>query len=134
MELEWPPAQEPGARRVWQQVLVPIAAELRAGAADLAERVVARQRSELPQLFPDELTVKENQASTDASLRQLAQIIEVGGSTIHSWTEEEIEKLRLLLPKIANGRKTRYQKLREKKTTAQPRAAVPHKTRKPKKK
>jgi predicted DNA-binding transcriptional regulator AlpA len=62
------------------------------------------------------------------------QIIEVGGSTIHSWTEEEIEKLRLLLPKIANGRKTRYQKLREKKTTAQPRAAVPHKTRKPKKK
>ena len=80
MELEWPPAQEPGARRVWQQVLVPIAAELRAGAADLAERVVARQRSELPQLFPDELTVKENLASTDASLRQLAQIIEVGGN------------------------------------------------------
>jgi hypothetical protein len=78
MEVEWPPVQEPGARRVWQQALVPIAAELRAGAADLAEQAVARMRSALPQLFPNELNVKENLASTDASLRQLAQIIEVG--------------------------------------------------------
>lgn len=45
----------------------------------------------------------------------------------HAWTEEEIENLRQLLPKISNGRKTRYKK-------AQPRAAVPHKSRKPKKK
>jgi hypothetical protein len=48
----------------------------------------------------------------------------------HVWTEEEIENLRKLLPKIANGRKTRYQKLREKQK-AQPKKAVP---RKPKKK
>ncbi len=33
-----------------------------------------------------------------------------GGMTIHLWTEEEIEHVRKLLPKIANGRKTRYQK------------------------
>ena len=33
-----------------------------------------------------------------------------GGMTIHFWTEEEIEHVRKLLPKIANGRKTRYQK------------------------
>ncbi len=52
-----------------------------------------------------------------------------GGMTIHLWTEEEIEHVRKLLPKIANGRKTRH-----KKAGAQPRAAVPHKTRKPKKK
>ena len=66
----------------------------------------------------------------------------------HVWTEEEIEKIRQLLPKIANGRKTRYQKLREKQK-AQARApqpqhaksaraggpkAVPHKSRKTKKK
>lgn len=38
------------------------------------------------------------------------QIIEVGGSTIHMWTETEIESLRKILPKIVNGRKTRYQK------------------------
>jgi len=60
------------------------------------------------------------------------QIMEVGGSTIHIWTEAEIEHVRKLLPKIANGRKTRYQKLREK--TAQPGAAVPHKSRATKKK
>jgi predicted DNA-binding transcriptional regulator AlpA len=35
-----------------------------------------------------------------------------GGMTIHFWTEEQIEEVRQLLPKIANGRKTRYQKLR----------------------
>src|SRR6266567_6822563 len=33
-----------------------------------------------------------------------------GGMTIHLWTEEEIEHVRKLLPKIANGRKTRYKK------------------------
>ena len=53
-----------------------------------------------------------------------------GGMTVHLWTEEEIEHLRQLLPKIANGRKTRYSKLREKQK-AQPKKAVP---RKPKKK
>ncbi len=33
-----------------------------------------------------------------------------GSRTIHLWTETQIEHLRKLLPKIANGRKTRYQK------------------------
>ena len=33
-----------------------------------------------------------------------------GGMTIHFWTEKEIEQVRELLPKIANGRKTRYKK------------------------
>jgi len=56
-----------------------------------------------------------------------------GKMTLHLWTEQEIENVRKLLPKIANGRKTRYSKLREKQK-AQPRAAVPHKSRKPKKK
>lgn len=60
-------------------------------------------------------------------------ILKVGTATLHGWTDEEIEHVRKLLPKIANGRKTRYQKLREKQK-AQPRVAVPHKTRKRKKK
>ena len=38
----------------------------------------------------------------------------VGGVRVRLWTEEEIEHVRRLLPKIANGRKTRYQKLRAK--------------------
>jgi predicted DNA-binding transcriptional regulator AlpA len=56
-----------------------------------------------------------------------------GDITVHVWSEEDIERVRKLLPKIANGRKTRYQKLRQKQK-AQPRAAVPHESRKPKKK
>jgi hypothetical protein len=55
-----------------------------------------------------------------------------GNRVVHAWTEAEIEHVRQLLPKIANGRKTRYSKLREKQK-AQPGAAVPHKPRKPKK-
>jgi predicted site-specific integrase-resolvase len=38
------------------------------------------------------------------------QTIKVRGLTIHAWTEAEIEHVRKLLPKIANGRKTRYKK------------------------
>jgi hypothetical protein len=53
-----------------------------------------------------------------------------GERVVHAWTEEEIESLRKLLPKIANGRKTRYQKLREKqKENPQAGAPVPHKSR-----
>ncbi|SRR6266852_3357005 len=63
----------------------------------------------------------------------LPETVTVGKRIVHMWTEEEIEHVRKLLPKIANGRKTRYQKLREKQK-AQPRAAVPHESRKTKKK
>jgi predicted DNA-binding transcriptional regulator AlpA len=41
-------------------------------------------------------------------------IIRVGTASLHVWTEQQIEHVRKLLPKIANGRKTRYQKLKEK--------------------
>jgi hypothetical protein len=56
--------------------------------------------------------------------------LKAGKRTNHAWTEEEIEHLRQLLPKIANGRKTRYTKLREKQK-AQTKTSAP---RKPKKK
>jgi predicted DNA-binding transcriptional regulator AlpA len=55
-----------------------------------------------------------------------------GGIKLRLWSEAQIERLRNVLPKIANGRKTRYQKSRAKEKP-QPRTAVPHKTR-PKKK
>jgi predicted DNA-binding transcriptional regulator AlpA len=58
------------------------------------------------------------------------KILKVGSYVVHSWTEAEIEHVRKLLPKIANGRKTRYTKLREKQK-AQTKESVP---RKPKKK
>jgi Helix-turn-helix domain len=55
-----------------------------------------------------------------------------GGMTVHLWTEDEIEHVRQLLPKIANGRKTRYQKLREKKKDSPAGVPVPQKQSKPK--
>ena len=36
--------------------------------------------------------------------------VTIGRLTIHSWTEAQVDQLRRLLPKIANGRKTRHQK------------------------
>jgi hypothetical protein len=38
------------------------------------------------------------------------KVLESGKIIHHIWTEEEVENLRQLLPKIANGRKTRYKK------------------------
>lgn len=43
------------------------------------------------------------------------KFIQAEGMHLHGWTEEEIEEVRRLLPKIANGRKTRYQKLKKQK-------------------
>jgi excisionase family DNA binding protein len=37
----------------------------------------------------------------------------VGGMRIRLWSDADIERVRALLPKIANGRKTRYQKKRK---------------------
>jgi len=37
-------------------------------------------------------------------------VLNVGGGKLRIWTEEQIEHVRQLLPKIANGRKTRYTK------------------------
>jgi predicted site-specific integrase-resolvase len=60
-------------------------------------------------------------------------VLRAGTASLHAWTEEEIEHVRQLLPKIANGRKTRYQKLRAKQKPPAG-APAPHKQRKPKKK
>ena len=68
------------------------------------------------------------------------QTVATGDIIVYLWTEAEIEHVRQLLPKIANGRKTRYKKQsalsnqQSAKTKAQPRAAVPHEQRKPAKK
>ena len=58
------------------------------------------------------------------------EIAKTGRMTLHLWTEADIERVRKLLPKIANGRKTRHQKQKGKTQKPQPRAAVPHKQRK----
>jgi excisionase family DNA binding protein len=55
--------------------------------------------------------------------------VKIGDLEVHSWTEKEIEHVRKLLPKIANGRKTRYSKAREKQK-AQTKSPVPRKRKK----
>jgi predicted DNA-binding transcriptional regulator AlpA len=60
-------------------------------------------------------------------------IVRIGARNVHAWTEEDVERVRKLLPKIANGRKTRYSKLKEKQKPPAG-APVPHKPRKTKKK
>ncbi len=56
-----------------------------------------------------------------------------GGMRMRLWSESDIERLKEALPKIANGRKTRYKK-QSVKTKTPARAPVPQKSRKPKKK
>jgi predicted DNA-binding transcriptional regulator AlpA len=58
------------------------------------------------------------------------EIVTVGGRVVHMWTDAEIENVRQLLPKIANGRKTRYKKLRQQ----EPQAGAPALQKKKKKK
>ena len=90
------------------------------------------------------LSTREAAKKLKISYVTLAQYVKVGKvpspetmkhgkRIVHIWTEAEIEHVRKLLPKIANGRKTRYQKLREKQK-AQAGAPVLHKSRKTKKK
>jgi len=40
----------------------------------------------------------------------LPPVVKVGGVTVRLWSQQDIERVRVLLPKIANGRKTRHQK------------------------
>jgi len=38
------------------------------------------------------------------------RVQELAGVRVRVWTDADVERVRKLLPKIANGRKTRYQK------------------------
>lgn len=69
------------------------------------------------------------------------KIVQIGEARHQAWSEDDVERLRQLLPKIKNGRKTRYRKKqvtgirpqakgktkRKERKGAQPRAAVTHK-------
>jgi hypothetical protein len=57
----------------------------------------------------------------------------VGGVRVRLWSDADIAKVREVLPKIQNGRKTRHKK-QSTKTKTQARVPEPHKKRKTKKK
>lgn len=44
----------------------------------------------------------------------------IGKWNVRAWTEEDVERVRALLPKIANGRKTRHQKAKQTKRKPKP--------------
>jgi len=66
----------------------------------------------------------------------LPPLVKVGGVKVRLWSDADIERVRVLLPRIANGRKTRYKKKqlaignqhpaksKSKARSAQPRAAA----------
>jgi len=62
--------------------------------------------------------------------------VSIGGGKVRIWTDEDIERVREVLPKIANGRKTRYKKQsavgNQPSAKAPARVPVPHKKRKKK--
>lgn len=52
-------------------------------------------------------------------------VTELGTARVRLWTEEDIERVRETLPKIANGRKTRYKKKHSAISTQQSATAKP---------
>ena len=55
------------------------------------------------------------------------KIIKVGNTIVHIWTAEDIERVRKLLPKIANGRKTRWQRQRAQQQMSKGKTKTPKK-------
>jgi len=59
------------------------------------------------------------------------EAVQHGQRTVHTWSDEHIELVRKLLPKIKNGRKTRYQKQKGEIQKPQAKRLVPHKKKNP---
>ncbi|AKK30055.1 CdaR family transcriptional regulator [Mycobacterium sp. EPa45] len=68
----WGPAADAGTRRSWEQVLRPVATELRAEAPQLTQSMVTRMQAALPAVMPDAQTVAENAVSTQQTIEALA--------------------------------------------------------------
>jgi predicted DNA-binding transcriptional regulator AlpA len=54
-----------------------------------------------------------NRYIADKKIIPLPPVVKIGGVSVRLWSDKDIERVRALLPKIANGRKTRYQKKRK---------------------
>jgi len=79
MKAEWGPVRDDAAAQtVWQTVLRPIAGEMSASSAELADRVIARIRLEQPHLLPDTQFAEGQPAGIESSIRQLAHAIQEG--------------------------------------------------------
>ena len=78
VEPEWEPARSPEARRIWSEILRPMAEGLRRDAHRLSDDATAFTRTQLPDLFPDPESAEENRASTEASILAAGEMIASG--------------------------------------------------------
>ena len=78
MEPEWSRVRDGAARRAWEEVLRPVAAELALRAPEMSLRVVDEIGQQLPDLLPDRESSEANRASIEASILGFAEILEQG--------------------------------------------------------
>ena len=75
----WLPPDDEAAGQVWEDILRPLAREIRRCAPDLTAASVARMRVEIPELFPDDQVAEASRAGISAHMLQLADTLEHGG-------------------------------------------------------
>ncbi|MDH6196002.1 DNA-binding PucR family transcriptional regulator [Mycobacterium frederiksbergense] len=78
MEPAWAGAQDDEQRRVWSAVLRPAAAELIERAREISAAVNDDTRARLSDLLVNEQALEVNRASTEASIRDFAQVLSAG--------------------------------------------------------
>lgn len=78
MGQQWDQLGDKGNRRSWQQVVCPVARELRAEAPQLTRSMVTRMQAALPAVMPDAATVAENALSTEQTIEALADGLSKG--------------------------------------------------------
>ena len=77
MEAGSPLLSGQAAQRVWHEILRPAAVQMRLSAAEITGLAVSRVSAEAPELLADGPIIEDVLASTEDTLRQLAEIIEV---------------------------------------------------------
>jgi hypothetical protein len=78
MEPEWSRVRNGAQRRVWDQILRPVAGQLAAGSREMSVEVTRAIGERLSDLLPDPEAFEANRASTEASILGFAQILEHG--------------------------------------------------------
>lgn len=78
MEPAWAPARSPETRQVWGQAAPELAAAMRAEAAELARGITEQIREVQPELIADPEDAAANRASNEATLVEMAAMLERG--------------------------------------------------------
>lgn len=78
LEPQWAPMRDADAKRVWHEVLQPVALQLRESSAFLSAEIIRKVRAEGADLFTEVPDTQEAMSSSEEILRLLAQIILTG--------------------------------------------------------